>query len=315
MHWLIILIAMVLIPARTASGEDTAQNAPNEHTPPKLADAWLRFHESELCMNTDAVFIFNDNGMEARYVSKDDGILQKVRELFQPSDDSYRVELYPTRKPAEKKAYDDEGPPPGLYMNGELRGHLLDSPDIYLSSDANGIRRGSEYRKWAIDARLITYSEQVLAWNRKVSRYALDLPLLVRVASDPSMAPGARSLAVAVCKTHAQNLGKDLGKLEKNLKIAIPQGDKKERSSKVEKSGKADKKLEESAEQISESAQNIVGHIHRFIYPEQHTVTVDELLQPSLLEDLGSLKKMVLDFQKALQGLPSGKTPIARKNK
>jgi hypothetical protein len=315
MHWLIILIALVLMPARIVCGAALTENAPNEHTPPKLVEAWLRFHESELCQNADAVFIFDNKGMEAWYVSKDDGIYQKLRELFQPPDGSYRVELYPTRKPAEKRAYDDEGPPPSLYLNGELRGHLLDSPDVFSSSDTDGNRRASEYRKWSIDARLIAWTEQVLEWNRKMRRYALDLPPLVRVALDPSMASETRSMAIVVCKAHAQNMGKDLGKLEKYLKMAIPHADKKERSSKAEKLSKPIKTPVEGAEQISEDAQSIVRYIHQFIYPEQHTVKWNELLQPSLLENLASLKMMVLDFQKALPILPSGKAPVVRKNK
>jgi hypothetical protein len=309
------LIALVFMTAWTVCGAELTENTPNEHTPPKLAEAWLRFHESELCQNTDAVFIFDNKRMEVRYVSRDDGIYQKLRELFQPPDGSYRVDLYPTRKPAEKRADDDDGLPPSLYMNEELRRNLLGSPDVSSLGDAEANKRFSDYRKWAIDARLITYAVQVLEWNRKVNRYAMDLPLLVRVALDPSAASGTRSMAAAVCKSHAQNMGKDLGKLETNLKQAFPQGDKKERSSKAEKPGKSGETPAESAEHISEAAQNIARHIHRFIYPDQHTVTLEELRQPSLLEDLGSLKRMVFDFQRALSGLPSGKAPVARKNK
>jgi hypothetical protein len=314
MHWLIILIALVFMPARNVCGAELTKNAPNEHTPTELVKAWLRFHESELCQNTDAVFIFDNKGMEVWYVSKEDGIYQKLRELFQPPDGSYRVEVYPTRKPAEKRAYDDDGLPPSLYMNEELRRNLLGSPDIYFSNDPEGNKRASDYRKWAIDVRLVTYADQVLGWNQKVNRYAMDLPLLARVAWDPSTASGTRSMAAAVCKAHAQNMVKDLGKLETNLKQAFAQGDKKERSSKVENPGKAVKSPAESVEQISEAAQNIVRHIHRFIYPDQHTVTLAELRQPSLLENLGSLRRMLLDFQKTLS-LPSGKAPVARKNK
>jgi hypothetical protein len=315
MHWFMILIALILMPTWNASGAELMENAPNEHTPLPLIEAWLRFHESELCQNVDAVFSFDNKGMEVWYISKDEGIHQKLRELFQPPDDSYRVELYPTRKPVEKKALDDEGPPPSIYMNEELRAHLLDGPIVLSSSDAEGNRRVSEYRRWAINAQLVSWAEQVLEWSRKVQRYAMDLPLLARVALEPSTAPGTRSLAVAVCKVHAQNMGKDLGKLETNLKMAIPQADKKERSSKSEKPGKAEKPSVESAERISDAAQNIIRHIHRFIYSEQHTVTVEELRQPSLLEDLRSLKRMVLDFQNALPSLPFAKTPVPRKNK
>jgi hypothetical protein len=315
MHWLIVLIALVFMPVRIACGADPEENAPNGHTPPQLVKAWLRFHESELCLNADAAFIFDDEGMKVRYVSKDDGIYQKLRELFQPPDGSYRVELYPSRKPAEKKEHDDDGLPPSLYMNDELRRHLLDGPYAIPTNESEAMRV-SEYRKWVIDTRLIIYAEQTLAWNRKVDRYAKDLPLLVRVALDPLMASGIRSMAAAVCKSHAQNMEKDLGKLEKNLKQAFPQGDnKKGRSSRVELPGKAGITPAERSEHIAEAAQDIVRQVHRFIYPDQHTVTLEELRQPSLLENLGSLERMVSDFQRALPGLSSGKAPAPRKNK
>jgi hypothetical protein len=314
MRQLIIIITLILIPARMVCGAELTKNAPNEHTPPKLINAWVRFHESELCQNADAVFIFDDRGMEAWYVSKDDGIYQKLRDLFQTQDGSYRVELYPTHKRAEKKAREDESsPPPSLYMNSELRKNLMGNPDFPSSNETAGNKRITEYGKWTIETRLIVYAEQVLECNRKINRYAMDLPLLVRVASDPATAPGTRSMAIAACNAHAQNLGKNLSKLETNLKLALPRSDNKKRSSKAGKPGKVVINPAESAEQISEAAQKIVRNINKFIYPEQHAVTVSELFQPSLLEDLRSLKAMVLDFPKALPSASAGKPPARKK--
>jgi hypothetical protein len=144
----------------------------------------------------------------------------------------------------------------------------------------------------------------------------MDLPLLVRVAMDPSAAPGTRLLAVTVCKAHAQNLEKDLGRLEANLEKAFPKIDPKERTKvKAEKSGKGGKTPVECAEHISEVSQSVVRSIHQFIFPEQHTVTLNELRQPSLLENLKSLEKMVMDFQKALLRLSPGKKLIAGESK
>jgi hypothetical protein len=301
MHRLIILIALVLMSIRIACSAEQTENAPNEHTPPKLVEAWLRFHESELCQSVDASFLFYDQRMEIQYISKDEGMNQKMRELFQSSNGAYQVELLPTLKLKEKKSEDgDEGPPPSLFMNSELREHLRERPDVWQPSDPDSYKQVTEYGKWALGAQLFAYAEQVLEWNRKVKRYAMDLPLLIHAALDPSAASETRLLAVAVCKAHAQNLEKDLNRLETSLRQAFPLVDKKGRSSRVEKPRKAGKSLEESTEQISEAVQNIVQRIHQFIYPEQHTVTLDELRQPSLLENLGSLAKRVTDFQKAL---------------
>jgi hypothetical protein len=122
-------------------------------------------------------------------------------------------------------------------------------------------------------------------------------------------------LAVSACKAHAQNMGKILGKLEKNLKLAFPQAGKKERPSKVEKTGKTGITLKANAEHISETSYNVVLNIRQFMYPSQHSVTLEELRRPSLLEDLSRLKRMVMDFQKALPNLPSRKAPAGRNSK
>jgi hypothetical protein len=303
-------MALVFWTDWSACGAELSKNAPNQHTPEKLIEAWLRFHETELCQEADVVFIFDARGMMAWYVSKDDGINQKLQELFQPLNGSYRVEFYPTHKQEEKKSIDDEGPPPSLYMNGELREHMMGIPerlDIPSSSDPDNAKGTDSYRKWALNARLVTYAEQIFDWNRKVKRYAMDLPMLARLAFDDAGAPAMRSLALAVCKAHALSMGKDLSKLETNLKQAFPKGDKIERTSKPEKPGKTKSTPVESADQISEDAQNIVHRINKFIYPENHAVGLDELRQPSLLEALSTVEKKVQDFQRALPIPPIGK--------
>jgi hypothetical protein len=316
MHRLTIPIVLIFMQAPMAWSAELTKNAPNRNTPLKLVEAWLRFHESELCQSVDAVFIFDSKGMEAWYVSKDEGMQQKLRDMFQPPDGSYRVEFYPTRKLPEKRSLDDDGgPPPSLYMNYELRAHLPENLEIFSSDDSESNRRAAEYKKWAIEARLTAYAEQILEWNRRVGRYAADLPRLIRVAMDPSTALESRSMAIAVCKAHAQNMGKILGKLEANLKQAFPSVDKKMHSPKAGKADKAGIPLAESADDISEDARVAVRRIRQFIYPEQHSVTVDDLLQPSLLEDMRSLRQRVLDFRKAMPILPSGKAHAASKSR
>jgi hypothetical protein len=317
MHRLAVLITLVLMSSRIICGAERTENAPNHHTPNKLVESWLLFHESELCQSVDAAIVFNDNGMEVRYISKDEGVDQKLRELFQSPVGAYRVDLYPAQKPVEKKPDDDEeSPPPSLFMNNELRKYLWEPPDISLLNGEEGYKRTSENREWAFEARLFGYAGRLIEWSRKAKRYAMDLPLLVRVAMDPSVASGTRLLAVTVCKAHAQNLEKDLSRLDAYLEKAFPKIDINERSKvKAEKPGKAGKTPVECAEHISEASQSAVRSIYQFIFPEQHTVTVKELRQPSLLENLKSLEKMVLDFQKALLRLTPRTTPVAGQSK
>ena len=45
---------------------------------------------------------------------------------------------------------------------------------------------------------------------------------------------------------------------------------------------------------------SIARRVHRFIYPEYYTVELEELRNPSLLESLRTLQRMVLEFQEAL---------------
>jgi hypothetical protein len=56
----------------------------------------------------------------------------------------------------------------------------------------------------------------------------------------------------------------------------------------------------ERATAISSTAQDVARRIYRFIHPQQHTVDLDELRDPSLLESLAELRRMTHDFEIAL---------------
>jgi len=44
--------------------DDWPFSVPNQNTPQKLWEAWLSFHETDLCQEVDALFVFNRSGME-----------------------------------------------------------------------------------------------------------------------------------------------------------------------------------------------------------------------------------------------------------
>ncbi len=150
--------------------------------------------------------------------------------------------------------------------------------------------------------RLLVYAEQTLSRNRKMEHYALDLFALARMALDSGIPSDIRSKALAICLAHAKNLEKNIGKLASGLAQAIP-GSAKGESGSAQPAADPhteNKLLPEKAERIYTYAQSIARRVHRFIYPEYYTVELEELRNPSLLESLRTLQRMVLEFQEAL---------------
>ena len=148
--------------------------------------------------------------------------------------------------------------------------------------------------------RLLVYADQVLERNWKIERYASDLPSLAYVANHPAISSELRLKAVQISKAHAKNLKKELDKLEKSLKYAFPRSREDEDSSSEQKPSENRGRLfEDLAEQIAIDTRNITYRVNSFIHPTQHTVDLDELRRPSLLEAMEKLDKLVSDFEKA----------------
>ena len=150
--------------------------------------------------------------------------------------------------------------------------------------------------------RLLIYAKQTLSRNRKMEHYALDIFALVRVASDSGVPSDVRSKALAICLAHAKNMEKNIGKLASELAQAIPGSTKVEGGSAQPTAGPhiGNKPLPEEAGRIYTYTQSVARRVHRFIYPEYYTVELEELRNPSLLESLRTLQRMVLEFQDAL---------------
>ena len=101
---LLLSINIVCFPEAISGGAYLPGDTPTHHAPRKLVEAWLRFHEMDLCQEMDAVFAFNDSGMEVWCLVKDERSYQKLQELLEPLRATCRIELYTTRLPAEKKS-------------------------------------------------------------------------------------------------------------------------------------------------------------------------------------------------------------------
>lgn len=281
-----------------------SETAPTHDTPLALVRIWLRFHEAELCQGVRAAFVFDKDGMAVRSLVEDEESYRKFLKLIEPLRKVYRIELEERRPVKEKETQEkDEGePPPSLWENYTLRSYLGDpSARSRLKVDTEDAEEEDIYiGDWVLKRRLRFFAEQTLDWNRRMERYAEELPLLARIAMDGSAAAEVRSRAKAVCRAHAANLKRYLEKLERNMERALPPS-----ASGTRRAGPTDNAAVvgtpvESAERISGAARDAARRIHRFIYPEQHTVQVEELRRPGLLQSLGELRKMIEGFQKAL---------------
>jgi hypothetical protein len=301
--FLVFGFSLAIIPSKAAARSvDSSQNEPMPDTPLKLMEVWLRFHEADLCQGIEAEFVFNKDGMQVLSRVEDERSYQKFMDMLEPLRRSYRIELYATRPPSEKNSEDDKALPPSLWENYELRANLGDPIARGFTRETAEIRlfdRPDETLKQL----LMMYSEQTLDRNRKMKRYAADLLPLARMAFGHTVSPDIRMLAKRVCLAHAQNLNKFIGKLNANLRQALPKASKKSgASSGSDNPAIAAKVPVDLAVQISEDAHIIAQHVHNFIRPENYTVGLEELRNPSLLESLAELQKLNEDFQRAMDG-------------
>lgn len=284
-----------------------SDHVPNGGTPKELTEAWLHFHEADLCQGVEAVFIFTKHGMEVRSLIEDEKSYGKLQELLAPLRGSYNIEVQETRPPEQKKSDEERAPPPSLWQNYVLRSFLGDPvarAKERPSFDGDSIRVVGPFPDSGdmLKQRLLVYADETLAWNRKMERYARDLPSLTRVAFDPSVAPDLRAHAIAVCLMHDQNLERYLAKLNSNLVVAFPpsSGKDKARPTQPDKPSASLKTPVDRADYLSDSAQAVAQSINQFIHPEHYSVGLEELRRPGLLESLKILRTVDLDYRKSL---------------
>ncbi|MDI9611816.1 MAG: hypothetical protein QM330_01970 [Acidobacteriota bacterium] len=262
---------------------------PDRETHPKLVEAWLRFHRDELCQKLDSVFVFDGAGVEIWCVVESRRHYERLQRLFEPLRGAFRVDLYPTwPTPDWKKKMED--PPPSLCENRELRAYLEDPFLRFERTMENFAGRGAIFPPdEVLKRRLLAYAEQLLGWSERIRRYGSDLPGLVSVAADPERSPHLRKTAGSVCRAHARNLAKTVRRMKKELAYAIPRAGREpvDAASRAPRGGDAG----EGGEAVARAAGEVFRGVKRFLYPERHTVAVDDLRSPGLLESLGDLEE------------------------
>ncbi len=285
----------------TPTTEIAIRGVPLASIPAALLEAWLRYHDSGLSENLDAVFVFHNHGMEVWCRSKDEKGCQDLSSQLDPLRSSYRIDLYITRSDRDKKPWspDDDEPLPSLLNNNELRLYMRDpfAARFGSSDDLTVSRRAPEGPDPDLKRRLKAYGDQLLDWNRKMQRLANDLPGLSAVAYGTDAPAEVRAHAASACLDHVREVGKDAARLADNLTHAFPRGDKPAGAGPQAGSGKpAGSRLDRVLE-ISKQAQALAQRVERFLYPEAHTVNLTDLRAPGLLSSLKALQKAAADFE------------------
>jgi hypothetical protein len=304
---LLIVAALVTDAFQSALGGQTTRAESGGTSDPGneltvLREAWLRFHEVELCQGIDAVFQFHEKGMEVWCRVEDEKTYQKFLELVEPLRTSYEIDLYTTRPFSEKKTIEDNDPPPSIWNNAEIRSYLQDPFGKNPTGGGISIRPASGGERDAdffLKQRMLMFAQQTLEWNEKMKRYALDLPDLAQAAFGTGAVPGLRARAVATSQAHAQGVDKYAERLTENLTHALPKATRRFRSTGKEKLAVGAASPDTTAAQVSNAGQSIARRIYRFIHPQHHTVGLVDLREPSLLESLKTLRNMVDGFQRA----------------
>mgnify|MGYP001107472759 CR=1 FL=1 len=289
-------------PAQSGATDKMARGvrgAPLRDVAPPLCDVWLRFHEADLCLGLDTVFVFQSRGMEIWCRVEDEKGYQALSALVEPLQRSYRIDLYATHPNREKKPFapEDNDPLPSLSNNAEIRFYLRDP--FFRSQaidDLEALRRRDNMDP-ETKHRLKVFGDQILEWEKKMERLVSDLPSLAEAGYGANAVPAIQTRARAVCLKHVRDIGKYAERLADNLNHAFPRGAGRTPSSvpSTDVRGTSMSPLD-SALAISARAQDLAQRIMHFLYPTTHTVNLGDLRQPSLITSLKDLQKATSDF-------------------
>lgn len=279
---------------------------PPVDAPREIWDAWLRFHEAELCQGLDTIFVFHKKGVEIWCRVEDEKAYQKFSDILSPLRADHEIGLYTTRPPAEKTNTEEKNPPPSLWNNNELRIYLGDpfARNRNLNDEAipNVAPSNRADYDFMLKQRMMMFADQILDWDRRMKRYSGDLPALADAAFNPALPREIRKRAAAICLAHSHAVDKLLEKLGENLAQALPKGTKKSSSApEEEKPEPAASTPRDVAIKVAESAQSLARRIYYFIHPTRYTVGLTDLREPSLLGSLRNLRRMVSVFQRTLE--------------
>jgi len=310
MKWRLLFSLVLLVigsagrlPAQSAAADKTAagvRGTPLRDVAAPLRDVWLRFHETDLCLGLDTVFVFQPKGMEIWCRVEDEKSYQVLSALVEPLQHSYRIELYATHPNREKKPYtpEDNDPLPSLSNNAELRLYFRDP--FYRSPGTDDLE--SLLRRDNIDPAtkhsMKLFGDQILEWAQKMERLSRDLPSLAGAGYGANAVPGIQNRARGVCLEHVRDVGKYAERLAENLSHAFPRGAGRTPSPAPAKNARGGSVSPfDSALEISTKAQDLAQRVVVFLYPQAHTVNLADLRQPGLIDSLKALQKTASNFE------------------
>jgi hypothetical protein len=309
MKWrLVFSLALLVIgdagrsPAQSGPADKTARGvrgAPLRDVAAPVRDVWLRFHETDLCLGLDTVFVFQPKGMEIWCRVEDEKSYQVLSALVEPLQHSYRIELYATHPNREKKPYtpEDDDPLPSLSNNAELRFYLRDP--FFRSPFTDDLEHllSRDNMDPETKHRMKVFGDQILEWEQKMERLADDLPSLAEAGYGPNAVPAIQTRARAVFLKHVRDVGKYAERLAEDLNHAFPRGAGRTPSRAPSKDARGTSASPfDNALEISTRTQDLAQRVMRFLYPKTHTVNLADLRQSSLIDSLKDLQKTASDF-------------------
>jgi len=297
--------------------------APNQHTPQKTKEAWLRCLEEKVCQKADAEFAFPNEKMVVWVNVEKEKNYRKLLELWRPLMDSGQIEIRPVYHEIQKWVADIKTPPPSFWTNSNLIEHFTDSvpwnmgafvqgrpyststtipaPSIMaeqrISTLIWGFPLETKMSSNLLGQRLLMFAQDILNYNSNISRYAANLPALARVAFDPEETPALRLRALTVCREDAQRLQKYEKKLKDNFSRALPDTSRTKRNTApIEQSTTTTATAVEFAVLLAREIQDLSDSVYEFMYPEKLTVTLADLRDPSLIQSMDTIQGKTAEF-------------------
>ncbi len=259
-----------------------------------LQKVWLDFHEQELCQDLDVVFSAGTDSLDVWCVIEKEKSYQKLVRLLQRVRGSHEVYLYTTRPEKKEKTPDDRDPPPSFWNNDELRDYLRDPFARDRRSPVGSDFDSEAPHEIFFKQRLRLYADSLLESEQRIARYVMDLPELATAGFGADGCAECKEQARRVCMSHLKQLDKHVKRLLDNLARALP------RRKKGDLEREATPEVDSPSEAlipIYEATQRVAQRIYLFVYPENHTVAIPDLMQPSLLQSLRTLRGMIAEFE------------------
>ncbi len=275
-------------------------NRPANTIPRELREFWLRFHESDLCQGIDAVFAFNSSGVEIWCLIEDEKSYRRFAEMAASLRSKWHVDLYVTRSSPESQSPQDSEPPPSLANNQELQ-RYLGEPVIRAIRNTGSTEGSLGDERLSGDRvlrqRIRMYAIQVLDWQKKLRRYAMDLSLLAPSAFGVDAPVDLKARAAAVCIAHVQAMSRLAEKLDDSLARALPQTTKKTPNAESLKLPPVCSPIY-CTYQLAIMGVSDARLVYRFVYPRRHAVDIADLRDPGILESLKLLRRQAADFER-----------------